>query len=93
MTFGEWARRRVVRLGKNMAWLAREVGTSQSTLVKWRAGSMPRVDYFIGVCAAIARESNVSTMEIITEAIEVLGIYEGNTDSYKEAKSAKRSHR
>jgi hypothetical protein len=54
---------------------------------------MPRVDYFIGVCAAIARESNVSTMEIITEAIEVLGIYEGNTDSYKEAKSTQRSHR
>lgn len=70
-----------------MAWLAREVGTSQSTLVKWRAGSMPRVDYFFRVCDTVARESNTTRLEVINEAIEVLGINESYTNSDKKAKS------
>tara|TARA_Y100000992_G_C21261993_1_gene491779 strand:- start:292 stop:540 length:249 start_codon:yes stop_codon:yes gene_type:complete len=73
-TFGEWVRIQVTKEGRNMAWMAREVGASQSLLTRWRQGAEPRTEYFLKVCVVLSIIQSRPICIIIQEGSSVLGI-------------------
>ena len=72
--FGEWVRIQVTKEGKTMAWMAREVGASQSILTRWRQGAIPRTEYFLKVCNVLAIIQDRPICGIVQEGAMTLGI-------------------
>jgi transposase-like protein len=72
--FGEWVRIQVTKEGKTMAWMAREVGASQSLLSRWRQGAIPRTEYFLKVCCVLATLQARPICGIVQEGALVMGI-------------------
>jgi hypothetical protein len=74
MNFGEWTRIQVNREGKTMAWMAREIGASQSLLTRWRQGAIPRTEYFLKVCIVLATIQARPISGVLNEGAKILGI-------------------
>jgi len=74
VNFGEWLRMEVTRSGKTMAWMAREVGASQSLLSRWRQGAIPRTEYFLKVCSVLATTQGKPINGIIQQGARSMGI-------------------
>lgn len=72
--FGEWVRIQVTKEGKNMAWMARKVGASQSLLTRWRQGAEPRTEYFLKVCVELSIIQSRPICIIIQEGSSAMGI-------------------
>tara|TARA_R100001440_G_scaffold75610_1_gene103280 strand:- start:1 stop:243 length:243 start_codon:yes stop_codon:yes gene_type:complete len=74
MNFGEWTRQCVTKEGKTLAWLAREIGTNQSLVSRWRSGSIPRTLYFLKTCSVIAKLQGRPILEVIQEGAFCIGV-------------------
>jgi transcriptional regulator with XRE-family HTH domain len=74
MNFGEWTRQTVTKEGKTLAWLAKQIGTNQSLVSRWRTGSIPRTVYFLKTCAVIAKLQRRPILEVIQEAAFCIGV-------------------
>ena len=74
VNFGEWVRIQVTQEGKTMAWMAREVGASQSLLSRWRLGAIPRTEYFLKVCIVLATIQDMPISGILEQGARTLGI-------------------
>jgi transposase-like protein len=74
MNFGEWVRREVTSQGKTVAWLAKEIGTNQSVVSRWRTGSIPRTEYFLRTCTVISKLSRKPVLQVIQEGAICIGV-------------------
>jgi len=74
MNFGEWVRREVTSQGKTVAWLAKEIGTNQSVVSRWRTGSIPRTEYFLRTCTVISKLSRKPVLQVIQEGAFCIGV-------------------
>jgi hypothetical protein len=74
MNFGEWVRREVTSQGKTVAWLAKEIGTNQSVVSRWRTGSIPRTEYFLRTCTVISKLSRRPVLQVIQEGAFCIGV-------------------
>jgi len=74
MNFGEWVRRQVTSQGKTVAWLAKEIGTNQSVVSRWRTGSIPRTEYFLRTCTVISKLSRKPVLQVIQEGAFCIGV-------------------
>jgi len=74
MNFGEWVRREVTSQGKTVAWLAKEIGTNQSVVSRWRTGSIPRTEYFLRTCTVISKLSRRPVLQVIQEGAICIGV-------------------
>jgi hypothetical protein len=74
MNFGEWVRRQVTSQGKTVAWLAKEIGTNQSVVSRWRTGSIPRTEYFLRTCTVISKLSRRPVLQVIQEGAFCIGV-------------------
>jgi len=57
-----------------MAWMAREIGASQSLLTRWRQGAIPRTEYFLKVCIVLATIQARPISGVLNEGAKILGI-------------------
>jgi hypothetical protein len=74
MNFGEWVRREVTSQNKTVAWLAKEIGTNQSVVSRWRTGSIPRTEYFLRTCKVISKLSRRPVLQVIQEGAFCIGV-------------------
>ena len=74
MNFGEWTRKEVTSQGKTLAWLAKEIGTNQSVVSRWRMGTTPRTEYFLKTCAAIAKLKKQPVIKVIQSGASCIGV-------------------
>jgi len=74
MNFGEWTRKQVTSHGQTLAWLAKEIGTNQSVVSRWRTGTTPRTANFLMTCAVIAKLQSRPVSQVIQDGASCIGV-------------------
>jgi len=85
--FGEWVRRNLTTHGKTITWLADQLGSNPTMILKWRTGTEPRAVNYIMTCQALAKLRGDPVAIVLCEGAAHLGVpveYSGNNWQHPE---------
>ena len=75
MNFGRWIKHFLFSFNKTDKWFLINTGFSNSSVNRWVAGQLPRVDTFVISCEVIAKEEGRCLDDVILEAFLTIDAY------------------